>query len=89
MLYGFALVAVTGIPCVEAYSISSRRNETPFAPWRDDPDRGIQRHVGQFKADLVVPFSGRPMRDRVGAFLAGKFDLPTRNSGRAIDVPSR
>ena len=43
------------------------RNYIPFAPWRDDLQFGCERFSGQFKAHLIVAFSGAAVRHCIGA----------------------
>ncbi len=49
--------------------------EGPLPPGRHDPDRRVQRIIGQLEADLVVALAGRAVRHRVGADLLGDLDL--------------
>ena len=49
--------------------------EVPLAPRGNDPDRRLERVVGQLEADLVVALAGGAMRHRIGADLAGDLDL--------------
>lgn len=49
--------------------------DVPLAPWSDHGEIGGERGVGQLEADLVVSFPRAAVRERVGANLAGDFDL--------------
>jgi len=41
----------------------------------------MQRHIGQFEADLIVTLAGRAVTDRLGAFIGRNFNLAPRNQG--------
>jgi hypothetical protein len=61
-------VAVTGILCPAAYSMASSRERMSHSrqgamTFR----RGIERHDGQFEADLVVALAGRAVRNCIRA----------------------
>ena len=53
--------------------------DVPLAPRRDDRKVGRERRVGQLEADLIVALAGAAVRERIGADLAGDFDLAARD----------
>ncbi len=53
----------------------------PLPPGRDDFQPGVQGHVGEFEADLVVAFARGTVGHRVRAFLPGDFHLVLGNEG--------
>ena len=52
------------------------RLELPLAPRRNDLYAGVERIGCQLEAHLIIPFSGRPVRDGIGILRARDLDHP-------------
>jgi hypothetical protein len=55
--------------------------DVPLPPRRNDLELGCECHIGQLKADLIIPLSRAAVRESVSAHGARHFDLPPGDKG--------